>query len=632
MRSFITIGAAVALAVGSSCNSSLRHCEQNTDCPAPLWCDTSVSVCVAYLRPDAGTTGAGTTDAGATDAGTTDAGAADAGAAVEVMLSSPSGTAYVNGTVLFLATVKGATPTKVELLSNGTGLAEMAGPPYAYAWDTAGLSGGASVPEGTYSITARATVDGRSVLSQPVTVVVDRTPPTAWRSPGLPAAENIGLRSSMQVVFSEPVRSGAAGAVGVSADCGSATFDHALSTDGKTLTFQASSGLSAPCTITATLGSGVADLAGNQMSATTLTWKMPVWQLVGDPVSTNAGAYSLGVGPSGSPVVAYEEAPGSPGARIVVKAWSGSSWELLGTMGAASAVTPSLALDAQGNPTVAWLEGTASPHVVKVSQRKTGLWTAMPDPATKTSTKQGDPLHPIVVLRTDGTPCVAFGGTMPSANNIGDCVQSWNALSQAWDWWGCQANSYGGLASLVMDSGDRLLIAYTWADASGLGVLERSGDTWVPRGMTPSYGLDPALAFAHDAGVIAWRSSVVEDGGYLQKVYAKTWGLPDGGLDWAPKSSPGVLPPPLSAADAKAPSAAVDNVLGLVVAWVEPGSGYAVKRFDGNTWVMVGGRLNATPPATNLVYGPSLATDGTGGNLGVAWNMAATLYVMRHNR
>lgn len=629
MRSFATIGAAVALAVGSSCNSSLRHCELDADCSAPLWCDTSVSVCVEYLRPEAD---AGAADAGTADAGTADAGTADAGTAVEVTIASPSGTVYVNGGVLFLATVKGGTPTKVELLSNDAGLAEMAGPPYAYAWDTAGLSGGAPVPEGTYSVAARATVDGRSVVSQPVTVVVDRTPPTV-RSPSPPGLENIGLRDSMHVVFSEPVRNGATGAVRISADCGSVTFDRALSADGRTLTFRASSGLSAPCTITATPGTGVADLAGNQMAAGTLSWKMPVWQLVGDPVSTNAGAYSLGVGPSGRPVVAYEEAPGSPGARIVVKAWGGRGWEVLGTMGAASAVTPSLALDAQGNPTVTWLEGTASPHVVKVAQRKDGLWTALPDPATKTTKMQGDPSSPVVALRSDGTPCVAFGGRVPTDNNIGDCVQAWNASSHAWDWWGCEPSVYGGVASLVMDSGDRLLLAYTWADASGLGVLEHSGDTWVPRGETPSYdGLEPALAFAHDAGVIAWKSSVVEDGGYVQKVYAKTWGLPDGGADWAPKFTPGPLPPPLSLAEARAPSSAVDDVLGLVVAWVEPKAGYFVKRFDGSTWVMVGGALNATTPATSLLYGPSLATDGDGGNLGVAWNMAATLYVMRHNR
>ena len=89
---------------------------------------------------------------------------------------------YVNGSLSFQVSVKGASATSVMLLSNDALLADLPGPPYAFTWDTAASARG-PVPEGIYSITARATVDGHQVTSAPVTVVVDRTPPTAERRP-----------------------------------------------------------------------------------------------------------------------------------------------------------------------------------------------------------------------------------------------------------------------------------------------------------------------------------------------------------------------------------------------------------------------------------------------------------------
>jgi Bacterial Ig domain len=93
------------------------------------------------------------------------------GSGFTVGLSSPSGTAYTNGTLNVQATVSGGTPESLELLRNGTSLATLSAP-YTYAWDTSALS------EGGYSLGVRATNGGKFAQGEARTVFVDRTVPT----------------------------------------------------------------------------------------------------------------------------------------------------------------------------------------------------------------------------------------------------------------------------------------------------------------------------------------------------------------------------------------------------------------------------------------------------------------------
>ena len=88
-----------------------------------------------------------------------------------VGLSSPSGTAYTNGTLNVQATVTGGTVDSLELLRNGTPLASLT-TPYTYAWDTSALA------EGGYSLGVRATNGGKIIQGEARTVFVDRSAPT----------------------------------------------------------------------------------------------------------------------------------------------------------------------------------------------------------------------------------------------------------------------------------------------------------------------------------------------------------------------------------------------------------------------------------------------------------------------
>jgi len=90
---------------------------------------------------------------------------------LEVKLTQPVQTVHTRGTVSLAVGVKGGEPDTVEVLA-GTRVLAVLTAPYVYTWDTR------QEAEGTYAVSARATVEGRSFGSAGVTVVVDRTAPT----------------------------------------------------------------------------------------------------------------------------------------------------------------------------------------------------------------------------------------------------------------------------------------------------------------------------------------------------------------------------------------------------------------------------------------------------------------------
>jgi hypothetical protein len=573
---------------------------------------------------------AGSADTGSADAESADAESADAGAAnLEVAIVSPTGVAYVNAALSISVTVAGAEAAKVELLCDGAVFAELKGRPYSYTWDTAGLASGVAVPEGMHAVVARATAQGLGpVESAPVTVVVDRTPPTAQTRPLPPDDANVGVREPFQIVFSEPMSPDAASdqGVGISASCGSVAWRRALSADGKTLSIQPISAVSLPCTATASLGGACRDLAGNPAKPKTMTWTMPIWQRLGDAVSIKAGALALAVSSAGEPVVAYENAPGSPDAHVLVKRWSGGVWAAVGAaLGTVAAASPALDLDERGAPTVAWVDG-AAPRSLNVARLESGAWVSYPAAITVSGTKSADPSRIDVAVASDGSPWLAFQDAQTNwSMNLGNCVQSWDAASRFWVWRDCQAKGYGGGASLVLEAGDRPLLAYAWIDNSGLSVLSWNGTDWPSRGSTVSWGVEPSLAANAHGAVIAWRDRASN----VDHVFAKVWD----GADWAPRGTPSTLPSPLSFSAGRAPSTAVDASLGPVVAWLEPNVGFYVKHWNAGEWTLVGNALHKTYPfQSTLAYGPSLATDKSGGNLAIAWSQDSALYVMRLNR
>jgi hypothetical protein len=523
-------------------------------------------------------------------------------------------------------------PDRVHLLVDGRQVVSLS-PPFQYDWDTA------SVAEGSHALMVRATAGHNAFDSASATVVVDRTAPSAEQRPLPPQDTNMGVHDPLVIAFSEPMNPGLTGdgPLTVQADCGTTAWLKTLSEDGKTVTIQPLSTPTPPCTVSAAVGGAATDLAGNPLPPTVLSWKIPVWQRLGDPISTDAGSATLVVGADGQPVVAYVRAPGSADSNVFVAKWDGQTWTPLGgAIGSPPASDPSLALDAGGNPTIAWVEG--APHSLKISRWEPASgWVALPSPTGP------DPLGPSVAVSASGVIWLAYrDGTQQWQSNPGDCVQRLTPGSSSWTSEGCRAAGYPGGVSIRMESDEGPLFAYSWIDQSGMAVLGRSGSSWVRRGSVPTgasifnEGLDPSLAASPRGTAIAWKWKRSSD---PWKVFAAKWSggdWPTTGLtsDSALNVDPAGAPSAFlgSGTSTGAPSVAIDASGAPVVAWVEPRSGVFVKRLSGSNWVRLGDSLNSTTPMSDLRFEPSIATDCEGNNLAIAWNQDSVLYVHRYNQ
>ena len=299
------------------------------------------------------------------------------GGGCSVAIAGPGATEHANGAVTFQLSFAGAAPEKVELLKDGTVLANVA-PPYRYTWNTA------SEPEGGHQIVARATQGATVYSSEPRTVVVDRTAPAVVQQSPAPGDANVGVRAPITLQFSEPVRittASPADVVSVTGGGGIAlSVNGALSPDGRALTLTYVSQPQAPADVTLSLRAGITDLAGNALApAGPWSWHMPMWQSLGANVAQSSGmtGMDMTLDSSSRPTVAWGEADGFHVAR-----WTGTGWEVIGS-GIRGPGTPTaavvVAVKRSGDPVIAWVEQSApdpscSECRVFVKQRTSTGW------------------------------------------------------------------------------------------------------------------------------------------------------------------------------------------------------------------------------------------------------------------
>src|SRR5689334_14018291 len=105
-----------------------------------------------------------------------------------VRITSPAApTTYTHDIVPITAALDPALDVPIVLVDNGIELATLMPPHDRLEWNTAG------VPEGTHTIIAEARFSSGIVRSGPISIVVDRTPPTVSRTPSS-GATNVELR------------------------------------------------------------------------------------------------------------------------------------------------------------------------------------------------------------------------------------------------------------------------------------------------------------------------------------------------------------------------------------------------------------------------------------------------------
>lgn len=296
-------------------------------------------------------------------------GPADSGVPTEnpgeltVVITSPTDTVYTSTTVTVSVEVQGGSTDTVQLLKGDAVLATLSAP-FQYTWDTTGEA------EGRYALTARATREGKSVLSAPVTVVVDRAhPQVVSRSPAN-GSSNVDFRAPIQVVFTKPVKASTILDTTVSLAVAGVLVDKtlSLSSDGLTLTITPRERPSLPATFSLDLSRNITDLAGNALVMPSTPWSfdVPDWLDYGGPLQAVGGDTTLTdttmiLDKQDNPIVAWSEELTHGGkSALFIYHWDGQGFTPMGGAlngtSTGSAFKPSLALDGDGRPVVAWQE------------------------------------------------------------------------------------------------------------------------------------------------------------------------------------------------------------------------------------------------------------------------------------
>ena len=369
-----------------------------------------------------------------------------------VTITSPTGTVYASSSQSFqVALGGGLLPDSVEFFSNNISIGTANNS--SFTWFTGTL------PEGSYSVTARATLGTRTAVSAPVTVIVDRTSPTVISRTPFPGGLG-GTGTAIQAVFSESILASSLTDASVVLKVAGTTVVRslALSADGRTLTITPSAALPVPAEVGVTFGfssTAITDLARNALvyPTTAWTWTTSLWSPVGGPVQgllKIAQPYpNMTLGADGQPLESFAAQPSVTNSLtdLYVRRFDGANWQnvggsLSGFNGAgvqSSVYCSAITTDASSNPVVIWQELTDASftnysYYARRFNAATGNWDALgPD-----------------------------GGKLPDFS-YGACERS---------------------PAVLVDSSGRVVIAYS--AVSGLLVKRFDGTNWV--GLGPDGG------------------------------------------------------------------------------------------------------------------------------------------------
>jgi hypothetical protein len=270
-----------------------------------------------------------------------------------IAIISPATITFANGDVAIEVRVSGGIAANVKLLRNDMAWQELSGPPFRFTWDTRPAA------DGDYILTASATVGGRSVTSDPVTVSVDHTPLQVTQVTPARGSASGDLAAPIKVTFSEPVLAPTVNDASVHLTAGATAVPStvALAPDAKSLTVTITDpkSLTLPADFTATVAATITDRAGNALAALDppWTWTVPAWIKL-PPLATEMPP-RLAVDATGRPLIVYVNADtvsGNGVFNIRVARFDGGAWDT--SMGAPTTNADtarlgySIALDSKG--------------------------------------------------------------------------------------------------------------------------------------------------------------------------------------------------------------------------------------------------------------------------------------------
>jgi hypothetical protein len=612
--------AALVVLVGSSCRTKLNPALDGFSC------DEKTGVC---FPTDGGVDGSDG-PAGSDAQGDGDAGMdADAVGGGSIVISAPATSpAYTNGKLAVQVSFTPATsmPTNVELLEGDTQIATLTGPSFSFSWDTT------TEAEGTYMLTARAEIDGRTVTSPPVSVVVDRTPPTVVPNSRVPApgASEIALADPIQLVFSEPIAAtSAATALVLSQTTGPVATKASLGADGKSLSVSISDrstvtlSAAAPITLSATVSSTITDLAGNAIAdPPQWSWTVPLWLDFG---TVQGEAPSLSLDSTGVPFVSTAFEPGAIGSHVynlqVNRHVQGKSWDAsAGSPQTANSLVlasaTSISVGADGHPVLAWSEepmgGTSSIHIARWTGSNWDTSYPSLDAVAGSSTNTYSPW-----LQTAGGSQLWVAWAEVGTNSVTD-VYTANWTGSAWNQLPAIGVIGAGSPILVLGAGGQPVVDWV-AGASTAGVSVWGGQTWSTVNYPASYGSGLALDKTQRP-VVAFV-----DGNSVRVRYV------DANAEEFATAVPTAMQP-------SNPRLAIDSLNRAVVAWSDSDGttkNVKVARWTGSQWDLSFGTLSALSTAGSDATAPTIVLDASDSPI-VAWqeldSFRNATYVRKSNR
>lgn len=334
-----------------------------------------------------------------------------------VRITSPTiDTTYTNGTIHITAAIDPPLDLPIELRKDGAAFATLVPPAYDYAWDTT------KAIEAAYTLTAEVAFSNDTAKSVPITVVVDRTPPTLSRSPS-PGAADVMLRAPIQVAFSEPiVLSRSAAATFTLSNNGTVVpTDVTLDSQNKTATIGIGdpSALPLPTTLVATITGPITDRAGNPADLPSSDWFWDVPEFVKLPpiavdprIPPTTRLPAFAIGSDVKPVFATASSTtsgGSLGWQIQVATYDGTQWNSLGSPSDdADSASRGVAVAVGGQrPFLVWRPSTADAGEIAVSSWNGTAWDALPSVALPSADPRSI-MTPILRIGQDQRPVILW--------------------------------------------------------------------------------------------------------------------------------------------------------------------------------------------------------------------------------
>ncbi|AKU91761.1 Ig-like domain-containing protein [Vulgatibacter incomptus] len=520
------------------------------------------------------------------------------------VLGATSSFVYANRLVEFQLSYTGS-PDELALVRSGSLWQELSGD--SFTWDVT------DVPDGEFKISGMATYGGRQVLSDPITVRVDHQRPTA--TPTSPLEVWPTGPSTLRIDFSKDIlpASITEASVRTESERGSSIRATASLEWNRTTMTVSIEGVEVADRLTLHLTDSITDKAGNPLVPATFQFVASAWNTVGGRLvaqDKRGFGSTITARSGGRPIVAWTERVGRASSTGVVRMrqWSGSSWTPMPEPTGARSFEPVLASTSDHRPVVAWTE--RSDQIGLGSQLYVSTWDGSSWQPLGDSSLNIDPgfdaKEPALALDDSDRPVVAWRQQVNgSPSGFGDThvfVKRWTGSE--WEQLGTSALATDGSSisvSVAVDAEGSPVVAWS---QGGLQVRRWDGEAWVPVGSGPSApnASLPKLVTDPAGGlVLAW----IESGtGWTSLIQARRWN----GSEWNLLGDG-----PVNVAGRSwigTLSLALDPAGKPILAWGENRghTGYLyLARWDGSTWTDVG-----TEGYTygELWQGLSLAMDG----------------------